>query len=350
MNLTDNAMTILNARYLRKGTDGKVYETPEEMLFRVSATLGSFDAEKAEQFYNLMDSLDFLPNTPTLINAGRHNGQLSACFVLPVGDSMEEIFDAVKYSALIHKTGGGTGFSFSRLRSKGSRVSTTGGEASGVISFMKVFNAATESVKQGGVRRGANMGLLRVDHPDIEDFITCKDDPAELNNFNISVGITDKFITALVMEQDFDLIDPHSLVVVKTVKARDLWTKITHQAWKNGEPGIIFLDTVNDKNPTPQYGDFEATNPCGEQPLLPYESCNLGSINLANHVEDGAIDYEHLKNTVTLGVDFLNCVLEKNHFPLPQIKEATLRTRKIGLGIMGFADMLLKMGIRYDDL
>lgn len=350
-NISDNAMTILMARYLRKDENGNVIENPEDMFLRVASFLADGDVELTARFYGVMANLDFLPNTPTLINAGRPNGQLSACFVLPVDDNMESIFDAVKHSALIHKTGGGTGFSFSRLRSKGSRVSTTGGESSGVISFMRVFNAATESVKQGGVRRGANMGLLRVDHPDIEEFITCKDDPKEFNNFNISVGITDYFMQA-VKENDqyFKLIDPHTNKVVKTIRARYLWNKIVYQAWKNGEPGIIFLDTVNEHNPNKNLGDFEATNPCGEQPLLPYESCNLGSINLSNFVDETrkTFDFTRFRDTVTTAVDFLNAVLDHNTFPLPQIKAATMKTRKIGLGVMGFADVLLKLGIRYD--
>jgi ribonucleoside-diphosphate reductase alpha chain len=350
-NISDNAMTILKARYLRKDENGNVIESPEDMFLRVASFLAGGDVELTAKFYDVMASLDFLPNTPTLINAGRPDGQLSACFVLPVEDNMESIFDAVKYSALIHKTGGGTGFSFSRLRPKGARVSTTGGESSGVISFMRVFNAATESVKQGGVRRGANMGLLRVDHPDIEEFITCKDDPNEFNNFNISVGITDYFMEA-VRENDryFELIDPHTNKVVKTVRARDIWDKIVHQAWKNGEPGIIFLDTVNKHNPNKTIGDFEATNPCGEQPLLPYESCNLGSINLSNFVDETrkTFDFPRFRATISTAVDFLNAVLDHNVFPLPQVKEATLRTRKIGLGVMGFADVLLKLGLRYD--
>lgn len=348
MEFTDNAMRVLEARYLRKDQDGNISETPDQMLRRVAKALSDGDEARCDQYYNLMASLDFLPNTPTLINAGRENGQLSACFVLPIEDSMEGIFTAVKNAALIHKTGGGTGFSFSRLRSKGERVSTTEGEASGVVSFLRVFNEATNSVKQGGVRRGANMGLLRVDHPDIVEFIMCKDDTTQLTNFNLSVGITDDFMTAVSDDDMWSLVDPHSKKTVNSVKARDIWSAIVHQAWKNGEPGIVFLDEVNAANPTPEHGEFEATNPCGEQPLLPYESCNLGSINLANHISEGAIDFDHLTETVHTGVDFLNAVLDHNCFPLPEIEVNTLRTRKIGLGVMGFADMLLMLGIQYD--
>lgn len=350
INISDNAKTILEARYLRKDKDGKIVESPEDMFLRVAYFLADGESDRTEKFYNLMASFDFLPNTPTLINAGRPKGQLSACFVLPVEDSMESIFDAVKHSALVHKTGGGTGFSFSRLRPKGSRVSTTGGQASGVISFMRVFNAATESVKQGGVRRGANMGLLRVDHPDIFEFVTCKDDPKEFNNFNISVGITNEFMFAVDENLDFPLIDPHTKKVTEYIRARDLWKKIVYQAWKNGEPGLIFLDIVNKHNPNRELGDFEATNPCGEQPLLPYESCNLGSINLSNFVDDirRTFNFAKFHDTVEASVDFLNAVLDHNHFPLPEIEKATLKTRKIGLGVMGFADMLIKLRIRYD--
>lgn len=348
MKFTDNALTVLEARYLRKDEDGNIVETPEQMIDRVASSLADTEEERLV-YSDLMSSLDFLPNTPTLINAGRPNGQLSACFVLPIEDSMEGIFTTVKNAALIHKTGGGTGFSFSRLRHRGGRVSSTGGEASGVVSFLRVFNAATDSVKQGGVRRGANMGLLRIDHPDIEEFIMCKDDTTQLTNFNLSVGVTDDFMTALHQGKDWQLIDPHTHQVVSTIPAKKLWNMIVHQAWKNGEPGIVFLDKINAQNPTPQYGEIEATNPCGEQPLLPYESCNLGSINLANHVTPTErIDRDHLVRTTHWAVRFLNAVLNHNTFPLPEIKESTLRTRKIGLGVMGFADMLIKLNVPYD--
>lgn len=344
MAFTENALTVLKARYLRKDENGNIIETPEEMLRRVALAL---KPDNSGAFYNLMVSLDFLPNTPTLINAGRENGQLSACFVLPVEDSMDGIFTSIKNAAMIHKTGGGTGFSFSRLRHNGARVGSTGGEASGVVSFLRVFNSATDSVKQGGVRRGANMGLLRVDHPDIEDFIMCKDDTSQLTNFNLSVGITDAFIKAVENKEPWALIDPHTHQIVKTVDAVNLWQLIIHQAWKNGEPGVVFLDTVNRFNPTPELGEIESTNPCGEQPLLPYESCNLGSINLSNHVKDGLVDWVKLGETVETAVEFLNAVLDHNCFPLPEIKENTLRTRKIGLGVMGWADMLLKLNVPY---
>lgn len=344
MAFTENALTVLKARYLRKDENGNIIETPEEMLRRVALAL---KPDNSDAFYNLMVSLDFLPNTPTLINAGRENGQLSACFVLPVEDSMDGIFTSIKNAAMIHKTGGGTGFSFSRLRHNGARVSSTGGEASGVVSFLRVFNSATDAVKQGGVRRGANMGLLRVDHPDIEDFIMCKDDTSQLTNFNLSVGITDAFIKAVENKEPWALIDPHTHQVVKTVDAVNLWQLIIHQAWKNGEPGVVFLDTVNRFNPTPELGEIESTNPCGEQPLLPYESCNLGSINLSNHVKDGSVDWTKLSETVETAVELLNAVLDHNCFPLPEIKENTLRTRKIGLGVMGWADMLLKLNVPY---
>lgn len=351
-NFTDNALTILNARYLRKDETGTVIETPDQMLARVAECLAGND-EQYTDFHIAMANLEFLPNTPTLVNAGRENGQLSACFVLPVEDSMEGIFDAVKYAALIHKTGGGTGFSFSKLRSKGQRVSTTQGEASGVVSFMKVFDAATESVKQGGIRRGANMAMLDINHPDIEEFITCKDDTTKLNNFNISVAVTDDFFTALHHNDAWPLFDPHTGNIVKTVMARELWGKVVYQAWKNGEPGAIFIDRVNAANPTPWHGTFRATNPCGEQPLLDWESCNLGSINLSKMLMTKTIEgivpnLKLLEQTVHTGVDFLNAVLDQNHHPLPQIREATLLTRKIGLGVMGFADMLLQLHIRYD--
>lgn len=479
MSFTENALKVLEARYLKRDENGNVIETPDGMLHRVADALGVNQGEK-DRFYALMEQMRFLPNTPTLINAGKPDGQLSACFVLPVEDSMEGIFDAIKSAAIIHKTGGGTGFSFSRLRHNGASVASTGGEASGVVSFLRVFNEATNSVKQGGVRRGANMGLLRVDHPDIEEFIECKDDTSQLTNFNLSVGITDAFMEAVEMDADWDLIDPHTKEVVKTVRARTIWSMIVHQAWKNGEPGVIFLDEMNRRNPTPEYGEIECTNPCvygytkimtpdgevpivdlcsrgtadimamdengsfvvtpatdirltrrcaktvtvettgeelkctpdhmvwlvdkgwteaarlvqgdmiasfagepvevisvtddpgtedvydmfvpgyhnfvangmvvhncGEQPLLPYESCNLGSINLAKHVSSIGVEWDELKETVRTAVDFLNRVLDENHFPLPQIKENTLRTRKIGLGVMGWADMLLKLDVPY---
>lgn len=346
---TEMALSILKSRYLRKNpATGEILETPDEMLHRVAKAVSGGDPLKEDNYYTMMSRLEFLPNTPTLVNAGRKNGQLAACFVLPIEDSMDGIFNTLHDTAMIHKTGGGTGFSFSRLRHKGAPVYSTNGTSSGVVSFLRVYNEATNSVKQGGVRRGANMGILRVDHPDIEEFIMCKDDPNEINNFNLSVGIVEGFMEAVRKDAAWDLIDPTNQEVVKTVKAKSLWDMIVHQAWKNGEPGVVFLDLINAANPNPELGEFEATNPCGEQPLLPYESCNLGSINLHKHVVNGQIDYVYLSKTISTAVDFLNGVLDNNHFPLEKIRENTLKTRKIGLGVMGWADTLLELGLCYD--
>lgn len=359
--ISKNALTVLEKRYLGKDEEGNLIETVEGMFRRVSDTIAAADAKYdntadtvalSQEFYELMTELRFLPNSPTLMNAGRMLGQLSACFVLPVEDSMEGIFDSVKNAALIHKSGGGTGFSFSRLRQSGSAVRSTGGVASGPVSFMKVFNAATEAVKQGGTRRGANMGVLRIDHPDILEFINCKEDNKEITNFNISVGITEAFMEAVEKQSDYDLIDPKTGQAVGHLSAEKVFDMIVDHAWQNGEPGIIFLDRLNRDNVTPTQGEIESTNPCGEQPLLPYESCNLGSINLVKMLRKTLTGYEFdfvlLGETVEKAVHFLDNVIDANNYPLDKIAETTKASRKIGLGVMGWADALLMMGIPYN--
>jgi len=358
--LTDNALTVLKARYLKKNLKNEVVEDPRGMFHRVAKTISIAelqygDRDKmdkyAQKFYDMMVNLDFLPNSPTLMNAGRDEGQLSACFVLPVGDSMPEIFEAVKQAALIQKSGGGVGYSFSRLRPAGDRVKTTNGVSSGPISFMRVFNQATETVKQGGRRRGANMGVLRVDHPDIMDFIDAKLNEGEFYNFNISVAITDKFMEALRNKTEYDLYNPRSGKKVGSRDACTVWDKIVTNAWRSAEPGILFLDRINRDNPTPKLGTIESTNPCGEACLLPFEACNLGSINLSRFVKNRSIDYAHLAETVHLAVRFLDNVIDVNEYvPLiPEIKQKTRGNRKIGLGVMGFTDMLILLGISYRD-
>lgn len=364
LKLPINSLIILSARYLLKNENGKIIETPKQLFERVSNSIAGVEKkygkedkqimEISREFYSAMTSFKFMPNSPTLMNAGTKLGQLSACFVIPIADSINEIFDAVKYAAVVHKSGGGTGFSFSRLRPSNDTVNTTGGVASGPISFMKIFDSATEQIKQGGKRRGANMGILRIDHPDILNFIVAKENENTLRNFNLSIAVTKEFMNALSANRQYDLINPRNGKAVGKLNARAVWNLVVTMAWKTGDPGLVFIDRINSSysNPVPRLGPIESTNPCGEQPLYAYDSCNLGSINLANmlkpmnsHFE---VDWDELRRITRLGIRFLDDVIDANTYPIKEIEEMTRSIRRIGIGVMGWADMLIKLGIRYD--
>jgi ribonucleoside-diphosphate reductase alpha chain len=357
MDLTENAKIVLRARYLLKDERGKVIETPEEMFSRVARSVaetersyGGDPAYWAKRFLNLMKDLKFLPNSPAMMNAGKRLGQLAACFVLPVEDSMDSIFSSLKNAAMILQSGGGTGFSFSQLRPRADVVRSTGGIASGPVSFMRIFNTATEVIKQGGARRGANMGILRVDHPDILDFIRIKRHSGELENFNISVAITDAFMEALKKDGEYELRNPRTKAVYRKIRAKRVFEEIIESAWETGDPGAVFIDVINRANPTPALGEMESTNPCGEQPLLPYEACVLGSINVSKYVKDGvrpSVDYDTLSEDIRTAVRFLDDAIDANKYPLPAIEAMHKGNRKIGLGLMGWADLLISVGISY---
>ncbi|MCL1939172.1 MAG: vitamin B12-dependent ribonucleotide reductase [Desulfovibrionaceae bacterium] len=364
VDINPNAAVVLGKRYFRKGPNAEVLENAQDMFWRVASAIAAEESKYGKKspwktdalalaFYELMTSWKFLPNSPTLMNAGTGLGQLSACFVLPVGDSIEEIFDAVKHAAMIHKSGGGTGFSFTRLRPKDSRVGSTGGVASGPLSFLRIFNTATEQIKQGGTRRGANMGILRVDHPDIMEFIRAKEREGEFNNFNLSVALTEDFMKAVEKEEEYPLLAPHSREECGRLNAREVFEILVQKAWESGDPGIVFIDRINRDNPTPDQGEIESTNPCGEQPLLPYEACNLGSINLSKFFIPGksgdeGVNWDDLRETIHLSVRFLDNVIDASRFPLQQITDKVHLNRKIGLGVMGWADLLYQMGIPYN--